>query len=91
MAMSDDDVRRACGAAISALFAGGNVVQPLERGTPREHAAYMLCKIPEHLRDGRREKAMRWLGFVQGYLWGAGLADIDEMKDWNRPRERQEV
>ncbi len=83
--MEADDIRRACGSCINALFAGGNVVQPRERGTPREHAAWMLCKIPEFMEAGRREKAMRWLGFVQGYLWACGAATIDEMKDVNRP------
>ena len=30
------------------------------------------------------EKAMRWLGFIQGGLWSAGLFSIDQMKDHNR-------
>jgi len=85
MAMSDEQVRKACDAAIDALFSGEGVVQPLERGTPTEHTAWMLCKIPEFMAAGRHEKAMRWLGFVQGYLWARGLAGIDEMKEWNRP------
>lgn len=86
MAMSDEQVRTACGACLNALFANNNVVQPLERGTPREHVAWMLCKIPEFMASDRREKAMRWLGFVQGYLWASGLAGIDEMKVWNKPQ-----
>lgn len=85
MAMSDEQVRTACDAALNALFLGEGVAQPLERGTPTEHAAWMICKIPEFMAAGRSEKAMRWLGFVQGYLWARGLAGIDEMKEWNRP------
>ena len=33
----------------------------------------------------KREKAMRWLGFVQGTLWGWGLATIEELKQMNAP------
>jgi len=33
----------------------------------------------------RREKAMRWLGFVQGTLWGWGIATIEELKKMNAP------
>lgn len=88
--METDDVRRACGMAFEALSSDGHVVQPLERGTPREHVAWMLCRIPQFMDDGRREKAMRWLGFAQGYLWASGLVSINELKDANRPRNDQE-
>lgn len=30
------------------------------------------------------DKAMRWLGFIQGYLWVNGVFSIEEMKDHNR-------
>ena len=30
--------------------------------------------------DGKVEKAMRWLGFVQGTLWLLGVYSIDEMR-----------
>lgn len=33
----------------------------------------------------RKEKAMRWLGFLQGALWGAGLTSIEAMKHINMP------
>ena len=33
----------------------------------------------------KREKAMRWLGFVQGSLWSWNIASIDEMKRLNAP------
>jgi len=46
----------------------------------------MLGTIPSLMDGGRRDKAMRWLGFVQGYLWSIGAAEIDDMKDDNRPR-----
>lgn len=33
----------------------------------------------------KREKAMRWLGFVQGALWAQNQATIDELKRMNMP------
>lgn len=30
------------------------------------------------------EKSMRWLGFIQGYLWVTGVFSIEEMKEHNR-------
>ena len=30
------------------------------------------------------EKAMRWLGFIQGVLWICGIYTIDEMREHNR-------
>lgn len=82
--MSDEQVKTACAAALHALTSGNWIIKPAEHGTPTEHVAWMLTKIPEFLAAGRREKAMRWLGFVQGYLWSRGFASIDEMKEWNR-------
>lgn len=48
------------------------------------HVLYMVPGLREHLSSGKSEKAMRWLGFVQGVLWVVGLMSIDEMKDDNR-------
>lgn len=47
------------------------------------HAVWMCEHIPAILPESR-EKAMRWLGFVQGCLWVKGVFTIDEMKDDNR-------
>lgn len=38
-----------------------------------------------HFREGRIEKAFRWLGFVQGCLWATGQYTLDELKNHNRP------
>lgn len=48
------------------------------------HAVHMCDKIPEIVAEGNVEKAMRWLGFVQGVLWVIGIRSIDDMKDDNR-------
>jgi len=50
-----------------------------------QHLLYMLQETAKLVKEDRREKAMRWLGFVQGALWVAGLSTIEEMKDLNRP------
>jgi hypothetical protein len=33
------------------------------------------------------EKAMRWLGFIQGVLWMESIYSIDEMREHNRKTE----
>jgi hypothetical protein len=33
------------------------------------HLQYMISKINGLLKEGKREKAFRWLGFIQGVLW----------------------
>lgn len=35
----------------------------------------------------RKEKAMRWLGFIQAGLWATGHATIQELKQINRTTE----
>ena len=39
------------------------------------------------VKSGRKEKAMRWLGFIQGALWMHELAfvSIDDLKNLNKP------
>lgn len=59
---------------------------PVRNGLPDQHAAYM-CEEGATYAEHRREKAMRWLGFVQGYLWGKKGVPIETLKDMNRPRE----
>lgn len=49
-----------------------------------EHAMWMSKRAQEFV-DTRREKAMRWLGYVQGVLALVGLADIDTLKKLNEP------
>lgn len=49
-----------------------------------EHALWMCNESMHHVTEGKMEKAMRWLGFIQGVLWMTGQASIHEMKDHNR-------
>lgn len=56
----------------------------------REKAAHLRLMIEttrELLVEGRREKVMRWLGFIQGAVWTLGFASIDTLKDMNKPSE----
>lgn len=46
------------------------------------HCAWMCDQIIDGTMD--RDKAMRWLCFVQGCLWTLGCKSILEMKDDNR-------
>lgn len=60
------------------------------------HAAWMatqaidLIKIAQACRKdsaayaSKREKAHRWLGFIQGVLWLCGVYTLDELKEHSR-------
>lgn len=53
--------------------------------TPRHHAHWMVNEAIGFCEAGRTEKAMRWLGFIQGVLWCEGLRSIEDMKRDNMP------
>jgi hypothetical protein len=50
-----------------------------------DHLEWMTEQIPKFLAEGRKEKANRWLGFIQGSLWSKNIYTIDQMKEHNRP------
>ena len=58
---------------------------PKRNGTPIEHLAWMAGEIQLLVTEGRIEKALRWLGFLQGALWALGLQSIEESKRHNMP------
>ena len=90
--MSPDDVARACSHARSLVLAR----YPTARAQPGLvmtcHVLWMLDQIAEFMgaMPPRREKAMRWLGFVQGYLWTATYCTIEDLKKANRPSDGAE-
>ena len=51
------------------------------------HLLWMCEQVPQFLLCGRRDKAMRWLGFIQGSLWALGIRDVETMKFDNKPPE----
>lgn len=62
---------------------GANMGGP-ERSMQRiAHVLFCLGEIKKFVAEDRREKAMRWLGFVQGYLWVCGVCTIDELGRMN--------
>ncbi len=55
--------------------------------TKLAHVWWAIEQCRLFVRDGRMEKAFRWLGFIQGALWWAGLYSIDELVEHNKPKE----
>lgn len=57
----------------------------LDTPIPRkmEHAAWMCERIIYFVDHDYREKAGRWLGFVQAMLWQVGFFTIDELREHN--------
>jgi hypothetical protein len=49
------------------------------------HCHGMLDQMEVFIQEGRTPKVFRWLGFLQGCLWRAGVYTIEEMKNHNRP------
>lgn len=50
-----------------------------------EHASWMCGEVKHFAQNSTTlDKAERWLGFIQGVLWGAGVYSIDEMRTDNR-------
>ncbi len=49
------------------------------------HLKYICVKAQEFVEEGRIEKAMRWLGFIQGVLWSRGYYTLDQLKNHSRP------
>lgn len=63
--------------------------------SPERHSLSARCHllwmceegIPGLVREGRIEKAMRWLGFVQGALWAMGEYSIEKLREHNRNQD----
>lgn len=49
------------------------------------HLRFMCIEAQQFVDDGRIDKAMRWLGFLQGVLWARGLFSLDDLKNHSRP------
>lgn len=81
MSMSDEQITYALGQLRERIDELGN---PENKDVAHLH--YMLDTIPVLLRQDRREKVMRWLGFIQGALWGFEWSTIAEMKTQNKGR-----
>ena len=51
------------------------------------HCLGMLDKMEKFLEESRIEKAMRWLGFIQGVLWYTGAFSLEELMNHSRPNK----
>ncbi len=56
---------------------------PPTRGEGIRHLLSMCDQVEEMIEAGRVEKAMRWLGFMQGVLWAQGSFTLNELKGHN--------
>jgi len=56
-----------------------------------EHALFMCAEIPKLMEAGKREKAMRWLGYLQGALTAVGVLTLEEAKKMNMPNDEPAV
>lgn len=52
-----------------------------------QHARWMIVEVKNYAAAGEIEKAMRWLGFLQGVLWLGGVRTIQAMREDNRSRD----
>jgi hypothetical protein len=50
-----------------------------------EHVEWMTHEALGFIKEGRLDKANRWLGFIQGVLWSQGIRTIDQMRQDNMP------
>lgn len=51
---------------------------------PIKHVGYMCNRCIDHfIPDNKIEKAMRWLGFIQGILFMQGEYTLEELKKHN--------
>lgn len=58
-----------------------------DRKIALDHLLAMLPKMESFIKEGRREKFFRWLGFMQGVLWSFGEFSLNELRDHNCPPE----
>lgn len=79
--MSKEKIEEAFAACLGLLPEGTPMIR---NGSQLEHLAFMCVEGASYAEE-RREKSMRWLGFVQGALWALGLSQIEDLKNMNRP------
>lgn len=63
------------------------VIDKLSHEEERAHVAYMCEEGVRFVEQGRMEKAMRWLGFLQGWLWKSGRYAVQELGEHSMPDE----
>ena len=56
----------------------------LKSATRVAHYKFMCVEIPRLMEAGTVDKAMRWLGFLQGVMWRRNLFTLNELKEQSR-------
>lgn len=57
----------------------------LSPGDILQHLAFVCEETPRLMAAGRVDKAMRWLGWLQGAVWGLGSESLHAAKRKNMP------
>jgi hypothetical protein len=58
---------------------------PRTKDADKTHMLEMCRKIPQFLEEGRREKANRWIGYIQGAMVAHQVLTLSQCKDMNQP------
>lgn len=57
----------------------------ISSGDTHRHLVWMCDQAIGFVAEGRIEKAMRWLGFIQGALWCMGVKTLNALRDDSKP------
>lgn len=60
----------------------------LERYGSLNHCLWMCGQALDMIERKDVDKAMRWLGFIQGAMWSFGVFTIEQMREHSRPPEK---
>ncbi|OPZ31982.1 MAG: hypothetical protein BWY99_02856 [Synergistetes bacterium ADurb.BinA166] len=95
--MTKYQIKKVCAEYVDILSRQGRSPARHNKASSREerldHAMWMCGEIPSMFPDtvtgteefhSKKEKVMRWLGFVQGTLFAEGVRTIHEMRSDNR-------
>jgi hypothetical protein len=90
--MDNQQVQKAVDEIRAALSdSHGNYLNPIRNTNATmisdrvRHLLWMCDQITDFLKNDRIEKAMRWLGFLQGCCWMLNISSIEELKAQNAP------
>jgi len=53
------------------------------------HCLWMLPKMAQFVKEGEMGKVNRWLGFIQGDLWYAGIYTLEDLRNHNRSSKKK--
>jgi len=65
-------------------YSGYDPKSTFDGGNDKQHVAWMCDQAMIFVKEGRRDKALKWLGFIQGCLFCWKVYSLEELKDHNR-------